>query len=75
MTASAGWGLGPRHLAALDAAALRVAAALEALALSLPLDLVAEDLKMATDSLDEIAGRTVPEDLLDRIFAQFCLGK
>lgn len=74
-TAAAGYGLGPRHLAALEAAALRVAAALEAIQASVPLDLVAEDLKLATDSLDEIAGRTVPEDLLDRIFAQFCLGK
>ncbi|WP_145197496.1 GTPase [Planctomycetes bacterium Poly30] len=73
--ASAGWGLGPRHLAALEAAALRTTAALEAIQASVPLDLVAEDLKVATDSLDEIAGRTAPEDLLDRIFAQFCLGK
>ncbi len=73
--AQAGWGLGPRHLAALEAASLRASAALEALQGGIPLDLVAEDLKHATDCLDEIAGRTVPEDLLDRIFAQFCLGK
>ena len=40
-----------------------------------PLDLVAEALRVATDSLDGIGGRTTPEDLLDRIFARFCLGK
>lgn len=69
------FGLGARHLAALEEAALRITAALEAIELSVPLDLVSEDLKMATDSLDQISGRTVPEDLLTRIFAQFCLGK
>jgi tRNA modification GTPase len=36
---------------------------------------VAEDLRGATDALDQIAGRTTPEDLLDRLFARFCLGK
>jgi tRNA modification GTPase len=39
------------------------------------LDLAAEALRAATDALDDIAGRTTPEDLLDRIFARFCLGK
>lgn len=41
----------------------------------MPLDLVAEDLRLATQALDEISGHTTPEDLLSRIFAQFCLGK
>jgi tRNA U34 5-carboxymethylaminomethyl modifying GTPase MnmE/TrmE len=36
---------------------------------------VAEGLRAACDALDGIQGRTTPEDLLDRIFARFCLGK
>jgi tRNA modification GTPase len=74
-TSGAAFGLGARHLAALEEAALRIAAALGAIQVSAPLDLVSEDLKLATESLDQITGTTVPEDLLDRIFAQFCLGK
>ena len=40
-----------------------------------PLDLFAEGLRAATAALDRITGATTPEDVLDRIFARFCLGK
>jgi len=40
-----------------------------------PLDLVAEAFRAATAELDRILGRTDPEDLLERIFARFCVGK
>ena len=40
-----------------------------------PLDLLAEALRSASAELDAITGETTPEDVLDRIFAQFCLGK
>ncbi|MEL6716598.1 MAG: tRNA uridine-5-carboxymethylaminomethyl(34) synthesis GTPase MnmE, partial [Planctomycetota bacterium] len=49
--------------------------AAEALSAGVPLDLVAEELRDATEALDGITGRTTPEDLLTRIFARFCLGK
>jgi tRNA modification GTPase len=39
------------------------------------LDLVAELLREAGAALDAITGRTTPEDLFDRIFARFCIGK
>ena len=69
-------GLGARHLRSLAEAHAGVERALEGLSLDgAPLDQVAEELRGATDALDGIAGRTTPEDLLDRIFAQFCLGK
>jgi len=68
-------GLGARHLGALRAALDGIDRALGSIGLGMPLDLVAEDLRASTDALDEISGRTTPEDLLDRIFAQFCLGK
>ncbi|MAA99003.1 MAG: tRNA uridine-5-carboxymethylaminomethyl(34) synthesis GTPase MnmE [Stappia sp.] len=40
-----------------------------------PLELRAEDLRRASDSLGRIAGRTGVEDLLDVIFGEFCIGK
>jgi tRNA modification GTPase len=40
-----------------------------------PLDAVSSTLRGALDALDDLTGRTTTEDLLDRIFARFCLGK
>ncbi len=38
-------------------------------------DLIAEELRLAQRALETITGRFTPDDLLDRIFASFCLGK
>ena len=38
-------------------------------------ELVALELREAVGELGEITGQEVGEDVLDRIFAQFCLGK
>jgi tRNA modification GTPase len=38
-------------------------------------DLLSIDLKAAYGALGEITGETVEEDLLDTIFAEFCIGK
>ncbi|HZC05177.1 MAG TPA: tRNA uridine-5-carboxymethylaminomethyl(34) synthesis GTPase MnmE [Ktedonobacterales bacterium] len=40
-----------------------------------PLDFVAIDLRDALETLGEITGETATADLLDQIFAQFCIGK
>lgn len=40
-----------------------------------PLELISLELQKAWQALGEITGETVSEDLLDRIFSQFCLGK
>ena len=40
-----------------------------------PLELRAEDLRMASDSLGRIAGAVDVEELLDSVFATFCVGK
>ena len=60
-----------RHRAAfVDAAeALRNAAAIDDLVLR------AEDLRRAAHALGRIAGRVDVDDVLDRIFSQFCIGK
>ena len=38
-------------------------------------ELIAGDVRDAVEALGEITGRTVGEDILDRIFDQFCIGK
>lgn len=73
--ANLGRELSARHRAALARGLEALSEARADLAAGIPLDLVAETLRSATDELDEICGRTTPEDLLDRIFAGFCLGK
>ncbi len=39
------------------------------------LELTAESLRAAHDSLGEITGRVAPDDLLGHIFSRFCIGK
>ena len=72
---SEGFQVSARHREALSAAHEALTTVLAELAQGAPLDLVAEGLRAATVALDGITGRTTPEDLLDRIFARFCLGK
>jgi tRNA modification GTPase len=60
-----------RHREALENAADALA---RSLAADLP-ELRAEDLRLAWRSLGRITGRADVEDLLDVIFADFCLGK
>jgi tRNA modification GTPase len=64
-----------RHHAALARARAAVEEAGELLTAGAPLDLTAEALRGGLAALDELSGRTTPEDLLARIFARFCLGK
>ena len=40
-----------------------------------PIELRAEDLRLATDALGRLTGRVDVEDLLDVIFRDFCIGK
>ncbi|MDD2496565.1 MAG: tRNA uridine-5-carboxymethylaminomethyl(34) synthesis GTPase MnmE [Desulfitobacteriaceae bacterium] len=43
--------------------------------LGVSLDIVSIDVRSAWESLGEITGETVGEELLDRIFSDFCIGK
>ena len=46
-----------------------------ALGLDDDLELAAEDVRLAGRALDRITGRIDPEDVLDRVFSSFCIGK
>jgi tRNA modification GTPase len=64
-----------RHLDALSRTAAHVASAARALDTGLGPELVAEDLRLAQDTLGEVTGRVSSDDLLGRIFSTFCIGK
>lgn len=63
-----------RHKKALEKARMSLEYAIENVA-SAPLDLLTVDLRQAYSALGEITGHVVTEDILDRIFEEFCLGK
>ena len=64
-----------RHQEALRRAGGSLQTAREQLQAGTPLDLVAVDLRIGTNAVGEIVGRTTTEDLLDSIFSTFCIGK
>ncbi len=66
---------GARHAEALAAAATALARARALHAAGGPQDLVAEEVREASRALGELTGALTPEDLLDRLFARFCVGK
>ena len=49
--------------------------ALNAISSGFPLDIISIDLRSAIDSLDEVIGENLAEDILDLIFSRFCIGK
>ena len=64
-----------RHQQAVNAALQSVKEGISALEDRMPLDFVEVDFKNAWESLGEVTGDTVTEDILDHIFTNFCIGK
>ena len=64
-----------RHYNALQQGREHLEEAIAAWERGLPADLIAIDLWAAISSLGEITGATAREDLVDRIFSEFCIGK
>lgn len=64
-----------RHAACLQRAQRSLANALQAYRAGIPADIAAEDAREALQALGEITGATVSEQVIDEIFATFCVGK
>ncbi|MGD9014610.1 MAG: tRNA uridine-5-carboxymethylaminomethyl(34) synthesis GTPase MnmE [Candidatus Omnitrophota bacterium] len=64
-----------RHIEKLKKLKISIVRAKKSVHQNLPYELIAQDLKESVGFLDEILGRRFSEDLLDRIFGEFCIGK
>jgi len=64
-----------RQKECLEEALLFARRALSGLRAERPLEIFAMDMRDAIKALDRLTGREVQDDLLDRIFSSFCLGK
>jgi len=64
-----------RHISALKETQKLLSNAASALVNKLPLEFITQDLKDASVYLDKILGKDSSAELLDRIFADFCIGK
>ena len=64
-----------RHKQALENARKGLEQALEASRANLSAEFISVDLGRALQALGEIVGETTSEDILNRIFSQFCIGK
>jgi tRNA modification GTPase len=64
-----------RHRELVEEALAAVERALEGARIGMGAELVSEDLRLAARALGRITGSIDAEDLLDRIFSQFCVGK
>ncbi len=69
------WAVSARHQDALRRSMEAMGLALGAMRSGVALDLVAADLRVAAQAVGEVVGKTGTEDLLDRIFSTFCIGK
>ena len=65
----------PRHKACLEQAITHLNQALAAISSQMPDDFVTIDLASALNTLGEITGETVNDELLEIIFSNFCIGK
>ncbi|HET6490764.1 MAG TPA: tRNA uridine-5-carboxymethylaminomethyl(34) synthesis GTPase MnmE [Syntrophales bacterium] len=64
-----------RHKIAMERAFLSLRTAEQGLSGGLSPEFIAFDLREALGAISEVTGQTVTEEVLDRIFATFCIGK
>jgi tRNA modification GTPase len=64
-----------RHQTALDRAGESLRLAVESMTAGLAAELLAIDIRAAADALGEITGAITTDEILERIFSEFCIGK
>lgn len=64
-----------RHQSQLEKARDNIKSAIVDMEMDIPLDCIEIDLRNAWEDLGEISGDTIGEDILDKIFEDFCIGK
>jgi tRNA modification GTPase len=64
-----------RHKDALGRTRKSLENMIESIKKNMSAEFISLDLKATLDSLGEITGKTVTENILDEIFSQFCIGK
>jgi tRNA modification GTPase len=69
------WAVNQRHVFALNQAKASLDKALESASTAQSPEFIAVDLRGALDSLGLIIGATYTDDILERIFNEFCIGK
>ncbi|HUI68422.1 MAG TPA: tRNA uridine-5-carboxymethylaminomethyl(34) synthesis GTPase MnmE [Nitrospirota bacterium] len=69
------WAVNQRHRGALENTRISLEKSLESVKACLSPEFIAVDLRDALDSLGLILGATYTEDILERIFNDFCIGK
>ncbi len=64
-----------RHKMALEKAFENLAVAKNSIITGMSPEFAAFDLRVALDNLDEITGKKINDEILDKIFSNFCIGK
>ncbi|HEU5091717.1 MAG TPA: hypothetical protein VFT30_03485, partial [Nitrospira sp.] len=64
-----------RHRVSLERAGTSLQEALISIERGIEPEFVAVDLRAAADALGEIVGAITSDEVLDRIFSEFCIGK
>ncbi len=64
-----------RHAEALGRARTSLQQVISSIEADQPAECVAMDLRVAADALGELTGAITTEDVLNRIFSEFCIGK
>ncbi|MDR2464836.1 MAG: tRNA uridine-5-carboxymethylaminomethyl(34) synthesis GTPase MnmE [Streptococcaceae bacterium] len=64
-----------RHIGLIENARTSVEEVIEGIHSGMPVDLVQMDMTKSWDLLGEIIGESVQDELLNKLFSQFCLGK
>ncbi len=64
-----------RHAAAMRHAEKSLTAAIDMMDGSEPPEIAAHEIRVSLNAIGEVTGRVTTDDILDRVFSQFCIGK